>query len=201
MLWLTNLRLFQENPDTHAENFIHVECALHGQRNENLHKLSSGKAKRVKRGIPKEVKEEIGKRMLDKKLRNKEMQTQLLDKTDYEVLKSGNYSTCPSNNQMKECRRLARRGLKVDKGSLLETHSLISELSKLIRDPSRLHHGFLFDFRWAPLSGLLTTYAHLDLFIKACQDIGEYFRLHVDATGKEMIDCVVSVLLFVYLYC
>ncbi len=121
------------------------------------------------------------------------MQTQMLDKTDYQVLKSGNYSNCPSANQMKECRRLAKKGLKVQKGTLVEMHSLISELSKIIRDLNRLHHGFVFDFHWTPLSGLLTTYAHLELFIKASQDIGEFFRLHVDATGKEMIDSLVSV--------
>ncbi len=161
-----------------------MKCFLYGQWDELHHKLVTGACKRVKRAIPEAVKRQIGQEMLDRNIGNKEMQTELLDRVDYGVLGGGNYSSCPTDNQMKECRRLAKNATRVCRGSLNDTHAVVRQLAKEFRDPSGLYHGFVFDFWWTPLSAMLTTGLLMDLFVKACQEIGESFQLHLDATGK-----------------
>ncbi len=112
------------------------------------------------------------------------MKTQLLDQADYQVLDSGNFTACLTDHQIKICRRLGNKSRNITRGSQVDCAAVIRQMAREIRDPLTIHPGFAFDFKWDPLSALLTTHSHMDLYIKACAEIGERFRLHIDSTGN-----------------
>ncbi len=177
--------LFKEDPDKDPKDWLCFDCLLFGERNETAHTAQSGAAKRkVRRTVPKTAKERIGKEMLEKACGNQDMKTEMLDRADWNILDSGNFSACLSDNQLKVCRQLAKKNRNITRGSQMDCAAIIRQLAREIRDPLTLHHGFVFDFKWDPLSALLTSHSLMDLFIKACVDIGERFRLHLDSTGE-----------------
>ncbi len=174
--WLILLRDHEMSvlrfPETRdKESFVQFKCFLFGARDVDKHQLPSGKTRRVRRTVLRKFKQEVEEKMIEKGLSNKDMQTDLLDQSEYQTLESGNYSTCLTENQLKECRRLGKRNAEVTRASLNATHTVIREQCDEVRDPMNLHHGFVFDFKWVPLSGLLTTHAWKlleigDLFLK-----------------------------------